>query len=171
MTTYNWQKEDWTQFKYSLIGVEDELLLFSEKVGRVSGIFEGLPEETKQEAIVDIMLAEAIKTSEIEWEYPSRKDVLSSIRKNLGLHHSQEFIKDKSAAGLGELMIDARKTFKEPLTEEKLFAWHKLLLGENKGIAVGTWRTHEEPMKIISGAMGKEKYILKHRHPLRYIMK
>lgn len=157
MATYNWQKEDWTQFKYSLIGVEDELLLFSEKVGRVSGILEGLPEETRQEAIVDIMLAEAIKTSEIEGEYPSRKDVLSSIRKNLGLHHSPEFIKDKSAAGLGELMIDARKTFKEPLTEEKLFAWHKMLLGENKGIAVGTWRTHGEPMQVISGATGKEK--------------
>ena len=157
MATYNWQKEDWTQFKYSLNGVEDELLLFSEKFGRVSGILEGLPEETKLEAVIDIILAEAIKTSEIEGEYPSRKDVLSSIRKNLGLHHIPEFIKEKSAAGLAGLMIDVRKTFKEPLTEEKLFVWHKLLLGENRGIEVGRWRMHEEPMQVISGAMGKEK--------------
>jgi Fic family protein len=157
MATYNWQQKDWPQFKFSLDGVEDDLLIFSEKVGRVSGIFEALPEETKQDVIVDIILAEAINTSEIEGEYPSRKDVLSSIRKNLGLHHSPEHIKDKSAAGLGDLMIDVRKTFKEPLTEAKLFTWHKMLLRENKKMEVGKWRTHEEPMQVISGAMGKEK--------------
>ena len=157
MAIYNWQQKDWPHFTFSLEGVEDDLLIFSEKVGRVSGILEGLPEETKQDVIVDIILAEAIKTSEIEGEYPSRKDVLSSIRKNLGLHYSPEHIKDKSAAGLGELMIDVRKTFKEPLTEAKLFAWHKMLLRENKKMEVGGWRTHEEPMQVISGAIGKEK--------------
>lgn len=157
MTIYNWQHENWPNFKYSLKNVEDDLLIFSEKVGRVSGILEGLPEEAKQEVIVDIILAEAIKTSEIEGEYPSRLDVLSSIRKNLGLQYSPEHIKDKSAAGLGELMIDVRKTFKESLTEEKLFAWHKLLLRENKKLKVGQWRTHKEPMQVISGAIGKEK--------------
>jgi Fic family protein len=157
MTRYNWQQEDWPLFSFTLDNVEDDLLLFSEKVGRVSGILEGLPEETRQDVIVDIILAEAIKTSEIEGEYPSRKDVLSSIRKNLGLHHKPEAIKDKSAAGLGELMIDVRNTFKEQLTEAKLFAWHKMLLRENKKMKVGHWRTHKEPMQVISGAIGKEK--------------
>lgn len=157
MATYNWQQKDWTQFTYSLGSIEDELLTFTEKAGRVSGILEGLPDKTKQDVIVDIILAEAIKTSEIEGEYPSRKDVLSSIRKNLGLHTSQEYIKDKSAAGLGELMINVRKSFKAPLTEEKLFTWHRMLLGENKNIKVGQWRTHEDPMQVVSGAMGKAK--------------
>jgi len=54
-------------------------------------------------------------------------------------------------------MIDVRMSFKEKLTEEKLFAWHRMLLQENKRIEVGQWRTHEEPMQVISGAMGKEK--------------
>ena len=157
MAIYNWQQKDWPHFKFSLENVEDVLLLFSEKLGRVSGILEALPEEARQETIVDIILAEAIKTSEIEGEYPNRKDVLSSIRKNLGLHVGPQHIKDRSAAGLGELMIDVRKTFKEPLTEEKLFAWHRMLLGENKRVSVGGWRTHEDPMQVISGAIGKEK--------------
>jgi len=157
MAKYNWQHENWPHFKFSIESVEDDLLFFSEKAGRVSGILDALHEEAKQDVIVDIILAEAIKTSEIEGEYPSRKDVLSSIRKNLGLHHSPEQIKDKSAAGLGELMIDVRKTFKEPLTKEKLFAWHKMLLRENKKMKVGQWRTHKEPMQVISGAVGKEK--------------
>lgn len=157
MNSYNWQQKDWPLFRYLLDEVEDLLLLFSEKVGRVSGILEGLPEATKQEAIVDIILAEAIKTSEIEGEYPNRKDVLSSIRKNLGWYDSPEFIKDKSAIGLGELMIDVRNTFKESLTEETLFGWHRMLLGENKGVLTGAWRTHEDPMQVISGAMGKQR--------------
>lgn len=157
MTLYNWQQADWPLFRFSLDGVEDDLLLFSEKVGRVTGILDALPTETRIEAIIDIMLTEAIKTSEIEGEFPNRADILSSIRKNLGLHIQAEYIKDKSAAGLGELMIDVRNTYKETLTEEKLFAWHKMLLGENKQIEVGQWRTHEDPMQVISGPVGKQK--------------
>lgn len=156
MAKYNWQQKDWRHFKFSPDAAEDELLLFIEKVGRVSGILEGLPKETKQDIIIDIMLAEAIKTSEIEGEYPNRKDVLSSIRKNLGLIHDTEKIKDKSAIGLGELMIDVRNTFRDVLTEEKLFAWHRMLLGTNKRISVGQWRSHKEPMQVISGSLGKE---------------
>lgn len=157
MAKYNWQQNDWLQFKFSIEAVQDELLIFTEKAGRVSGILEGLPEEPKQDVIVEIILAEAIKTSEIEGEYPSRKDVLSSIRKNLGLLYDTENIKDKSAVGLGELMIDVRNTFKEILTKEKLFEWHRMLLDENKRVVVGQWRSHEEPMQVISGALGKEK--------------
>lgn len=157
MAIYNWQQKDWPQFRFTLDGVEDDLLVFSEKLGRVSGILEALPEETRLETLVEIILVEAIKTAAIEGEYPDRQDVLSSIRKNLGLQGSVQYIRDKSAAGLGELMIDVRKTCKEPLTEAKLFAWHKMLFGGYKNIEVGKWRTHEEPMQIISGPLGKQK--------------
>ncbi len=157
MAKYNWQKPDWPQFKFSLEIVESELLIFSEKAGRVSGILEALQEETKQDITVDIILAEAIKTSAIEGEFPNRMDVLSSIRKNLGLQYTPAYSKDKSTAGLAELVIDVRKTFKAPLTEEKIFAWHRMLLGESKKIEAGQWRTHEDPMQVISGVIGKEK--------------
>ena len=118
---------------------------------------EALPATSKENIIVDIILAEALKTSAIEGEFPMRKEVLSSIRKNLGLHTPSEPIIDRSAVGLGELMIEMRNSFREPLSDEKLFKWHRMLLGENKQIQVGQWRSHEEPMQIISGAMGKEK--------------
>ncbi|HTL09453.1 MAG TPA: Fic family protein [Chitinophagaceae bacterium] len=155
--TYNWQQKDWPDFKFSLKTVEGELIIFTEKVGRVSGLLEALPEQTRQDITIDIILAEAIKTAEIEGEYPNRKDVLSSIRKNLGLHSSPAHIKDKSAAGLEELMIDVRKTFAAPLTDEKLFAWNRMLMQQPTNLLVGQWRTHEDPMQVISGAMGKEK--------------
>jgi Fic family protein len=156
MNRYNWQQPQWPRFTYTLVGVEDLLLSFSEKLGRVSGILEALPVDTQQDLIVDTMLAEAIKTSAIEGEFPDRKDVLSSIRKNLGLHDVPEKIKDKSAIGLASLMIDVRKTFHLSLTEETLFEWHRMLMAGQKRIKAGQWRTHIEPMQVISGAIGKE---------------
>jgi Fic family protein len=154
---YNWQQKDWPNFIYTLQSVEDELFMFAEKVGKVSGILNALPEDMQLEAIVDMMVSEAIKTSAIEGEYLSRKDVLSSIRKNLGLVSSPEYIKDKKAEGIGRLMIDVRNTYKDELTKEKLFAWHKMLLPESDGMEVGQWRTHEEPMQVISGPIGRQK--------------
>lgn len=157
MVRYNWQQKDWPNFQYSLQNVEDELFAFAEGTGKVTGMLNALPQPTQMEAIVDIMVSEAIKTSEIEGESLSRKDVLSSIRKNLGLVSSPEYITDKKAVGIGELMIDVRGTYSEALTQEKLFAWHKMLLKGSKEIEVGKWRTHEDPMQVISGAAGKQK--------------
>jgi Fic family protein len=157
MVRYNWQQKDWPNFTYTLAQLEDELFSFVERVGHVSGILKTLPADMQLEAVIDMMVAEAIKTSEIEGEYLSRKDVLSSIKKNLGLINGTEKIKDKKAAGIGQLMTDVRNTFKEPLTKEKLFAWHKMIMANSKDVEVAKWRTHKEPMQVISGAMGKQK--------------
>ncbi len=157
MVRYNWEQKDWPNFTYSLAAVEDYLFAFAERVGRVTGILKALPEDIQTEALIDIMVAEAIKTSAIEGEYLSRNDVLSSIRNNLGLERIAIQVRDKRAEGIGKLMIDVRNTYKEPLTNQKLFDWHKLLMMEARGIRVGKWRMHQEPMQVISGAMGKQK--------------
>jgi len=157
MARYIWERKDWPNFAYSIDNVEDDLLLFANKSGKVSGILNALPADMKMEAIIDMMVSEAVKTSEIEGENISRKDVLSSIKKNLGLTSKTENITDKKAAGIAELMIDVRNSFTDPLTEEKLFSWHKMVLRGSKGMEVGSWRTYEEPMQIVSGASGKEK--------------
>lgn len=148
---YNWQQTDWPHFTYSLETLQRDLLLFVEKMGRVSGAIEALSDESHQDITIQFILEEAIKTSAIEGEFPHRNDVLSSIRKNLGIHETTEYIKDKSALGLGELMIDIRNSFKDPLTKEKLFAWHVLLMGASDQIEAGKWRTHEDPMVVVSG--------------------
>jgi len=155
--TYNWQQKDWPNFTFDLSGIEDELLLFAEKSGHVSGILRALPEDARMEAIIEIMVAEAIKTSEIEGEYFSRKDVMSSIRNNLHLNKPTDPVLDKKAAGVSELMIDMRDTWLNTMTKEQLFAWHKMLLGTSTKIKVGEWRDHSDPMQIVSGAIGKEK--------------
>lgn len=156
MKTYNWQQSDWPDFIYYIDRLEEELFLFTEKIGRVTGKWQALPESTQQETVINMMTAEAVKTSEIEGEYLSRKDVLSSIRKNIGLHSDTVYIKDQRAVGMAELMIDVRNTFDEPLSKEKLFEWHRMLFRENQSIKVGAWRTHKEPLQVVSGVIGKE---------------
>lgn len=154
---YNWQQKDWREFKFNLQEVEDILFVFAEETGQMTGILKALPEALQMEALVNIMVSEAIKTSEIEGEYFSRQDVMSSIRNNLGLNEPPEKIKDKNAQGVGELMVSVRKEYASPLSEEQLFSWHKILLPQNKKIKVGAWRTHDESMQVVSGTIGNEK--------------
>jgi Fic family protein len=121
------------------------------KAGELKGIISALPEVISTETIIQIMVSEAIKTSEIEGEIINRIDVMSSIRKNLGLPISKEPI-DKNAIGLSQLIMDVRNTYKQPLTESKILEWHKLLMGNNKRINAGQWRKGAEPMQVISGS-------------------
>jgi len=156
--SYNWQQSDWPKFKYDSTTIEQLLFDFAEKAGRISGFLKGMSEGAQTEAMIDMMVSEAIKTSEIEGEYLSRKDVMSSIRNNLGIVKNIEQIQDKRAEGVTELIIDVRNSYAETLTEEKLFSWHRMVMKGSKGdIQKGEWRSHEEPMQVVSGAMGKEK--------------
>ena len=154
---YNWQQKDWTVFRYDLSNVEDALLAFAERTGRVSGLLIGLPEDAQMEAIIEMMVAEAVKTSAIEGEYLSRKDVMSSIRRNLGLGGDIKISSDRRAEGAGELMVDVRNSFAAPLSEAKLFEWHRMIMAGSRGIQSGQWRSHAEPMQVVSGPVGKEK--------------
>lgn len=155
--TYNWQQSDWPNFQYDLQAIEDLLYVFENRTGRVSGLLDALSEEVQTETIVDMMVSEAIKTSEIEGEFLSRPDVMSSIKNNLGVLQEPLQVKDKKAEGMAGLMVDVRNSYAEKLTKEKLFSWHKMVMKGSTGITVGGWRTHKEPMQVISGPVGKTK--------------
>ncbi len=154
---YNWQQRDWPEFTFDLQEIDDTLFVFANETGHTSGMLNVMTEDMKMEAVIDMMVAEAIKTSEIEGEYFSRQDVMSSIRNNLGLNKKPDNVKDKKALGAGKLMVDARGSYSELLTKEKLFLWHEMLMGDSENIQIGKWRTHHEPMQVVSGAYGKEK--------------
>ena len=153
---YNWQQKDWSEFRYNLSGVEDALLAFAERTGRASGLMRGLSADAQAEATIEMMVAEAIKTSAIEGELLSRKDVMSSIRKNLGMAGGAP-AGDRRAEGAASLMIDVRNSFETPLSEAKLFEWHKMIMAGTRRVKAGEWRTHKMPMQVISGPVGKEK--------------
>ena len=154
---YNWQQKDWPNFKYSLEGLAEAFQLYAEKVGHIRGVLNTLPVDTQLQAMINRMVSEAIKTSEIEGEYINRQDVVSSIKNNLGLNTIIEPIKDKRAKGIAQLMLAIRATYQDDLTETTLHHWHRMLMEGNNKINRGVWRTHEAPMQVISGSIGKEK--------------
>jgi Fic family protein len=125
--------------------------------GLLNGKISHLNNTLKNEALIDLMVDEAITTSEIEGEYISRPDVRSSIVNIMGLNSELLPVHDKRAEGLAKLMLDVRDSFQELLTPEKLFAWHFMLMASspNSKLQVARWRTHAEPMQIISGHHGK----------------
>lgn len=154
---YNWQQPGWPVFSYHPDEIGDMLLSFAEETGHISGVLKAMPEAMQTEAVLAVMVAEAVKTSAIEGEYISRPDVISSIRNNLGLDKARHKIKDKKAKGAGELMVEVRKNYALPLTQKMLFEWHKMLLADAAKIRTGAWRIHKEPMQVVSGAIGREK--------------
>ncbi|VAW11857.1 Fic domain protein, PA0574 type [hydrothermal vent metagenome] len=153
---YNWQQKDWPNFQYQTDEIEDNLFDFAQRMGRISGALEGLSETEQTEAMINLMVSEAIKTSEIEGEYLSRNDVMSSIKRNLGIQANLPLTKDKRAEGVAELLLAVRNDFSKPLTTQVLFDWHLMLLKASKGIQIGNWRKYDEPMQIVSRAMGRE---------------
>lgn len=154
---YNWQQPDWPEFRYQIDELQDLMFEFAANAGQISGLLKGLPEDAKTETAIDVMVSEAIKTSEIEGEYLSRKDVISSIRNNLGLAAKDGPVYDQRAQGIAKLMIAVRNSYAEKLSKEKLFAWHRMVMKGARKIKAGDWRKHDEPMQVVSGSIGKEK--------------
>jgi Fic family protein len=74
---------------------------------------------------------------------------------DLGLNPKLQPVKNRGAAGAGELMVSVRSTFKEPLTEQMLFAWHTMLLGGAAHLRVGGWRVARDPMQVVSGRIDR----------------
>lgn len=160
---YNWQNPDWPQFTYDTNQSSENLYQYALEAGRLSGGMEQLQNSLQYEAYIDLMVSEAIHTSQIEGERLDREDVRSSIKNFLGLSNPPTRVADPRAEGVAALMVDVRRTFTQPLTQEKLFYWHHLIMSEQGNsllrhpIQVGQWRTSTEPMQIVSGPIGYEK--------------
>jgi Fic family protein len=153
---YNWQIPDWPHFQYDIAALEAKLLLYSEQLGKMNGMLQGVNAKDRTDMMLSGLIAEAMKTSEIEGEYVSRKDVMSSIRNQLGMNDRPESVSDLRAQGVSELMVSARDTFAQPLSEEMLFDWHSKLMKGSVKVNAGKWRHHSEPMQVVSGTVGKE---------------
>jgi len=63
---------------------------------------------------------------------------------------------DRRAEGIAELMVAARDAWQEPLGRYMLFAWHGMLMKGFEHVSSGEWRTHPEPMRVVSGPIGAE---------------
>ena len=155
-----WQRPNWPDFIWE---AEILLPLLSKarlEQGKLLARTKGLGFELGQEAGVDILIEEVIKTSEIEGAYLNRDLVRSSVVKHLGLPSFGLAKVSRSIDGLVDILIDATKKYDQPLTAERLKSWQAALFPTGYSgllrIQVGEWRGGEDPMQVVSGAIGKE---------------
>jgi Fic family protein len=153
---YNWQLPNWPKFIFNDSVLDSLCMDFALETGELKGLVESLSVEIQQETILQFMIAEAIKTSEIEGEFFSRQDVMSSIKKNLGIGDSLDHIRDKNAQGIGKLMVTVRNSYSEKLSEITIKQWHAILMEYSRYVSPGEYRVGEESMQIVSSSVGKE---------------
>jgi len=162
MKAFIHQSDNWPNFSWKL---EEFINLLSEVrnlQGRIMGRMESLGFDLRNEATLETLTLDVLKSTEIEGEYLNPDQVRSSIARRLGLEIAGSVESDRNVDGVVEMMLDATQNCFNPLTAERLFDWHAALFPTGRSgmykITVANWRTDSTgPMQVVSGAMGKEK--------------
>lgn len=130
--------------------------------GQLSGKMEAIGFNLKNEAYLETLSLDIIKSSEIEGERLELDQVRSSIARRLGMEVSGMIPADREVEGVVEMMMDATQNAQQKLTKERLFGWHSAMFPSGRSgmykIIVGNWRDDSTgPMQVVSGPLGKEK--------------
>ncbi|NGX41794.1 MAG: Adenosine monophosphate-protein transferase SoFic [Chlamydiae bacterium] len=148
---WNWQLPNWPHFIYdpsSLVSLEKTFL---QGAGGSFAVLKHLDDQQKKKFIVEILCAEGLNSAEIEGEILERESLQSSIQRHFGLSVEKRILPPKEQ-GMGNLMWSMYSTYDQILTHEMLYEWHKLLMGAESTISdKGKYRTHKDPMQIVSG--------------------
>jgi Fic family protein len=155
-----WQKANWPTFTWQ---AEEILPLLSRarlQQGKLLAKVLNMGPDLRNEASADLLTEEAVKTAEIEGELLNRESVRSSVARHLGLPTFGLPHPSRSVDGLVSVLIDATNNYDNPLTADRLQSWQAALFPTGFSgllrIRVGDWRAGEEPMQVVSGAMGHE---------------
>ena len=162
MKPYIHQKSNWPNFTWR----SDDLIELISEVrnlqGRLIGKMQSFGFQLQNEALLDTLTLDVLKSSEIEGEYLDLNEVRSSIARHLGIEIAGAIDSERNVDGVVEMMLDATQNCFEPLTKERLFDWHAALFPTGRSgifkIVVGDWRKYTTgPMQVVSGAIGKER--------------
>jgi len=162
MSKYIHLLKDWPAFKWDDEKIILPLATVRHKQGRLLGKLEGLGFRLREEATLETLTQDVIKSSEIEGEKLPSDQVRSSIAKRLGIEIAGEVSINRNVDGVVGMMLDATQRYDSLLTKERLFGWHASLFPTGRSgmykIQVGRWRDDAKgPMQVVSGAMGREK--------------
>ncbi len=161
-TKYIYEHKDWPDFTWDSVVLNSKLEQVRLMQGRLFGKMEALGFTLREEAVLQTLTEDVLKTSEIEGEELDRNQVRSSIARRLGMDVVGLVRSDREVEGVVEMMLDATQNYQKILSPDRLFSWHAALFptgrsGMNK-IQVGHWRDDSEgPMQVISGPPGKTK--------------
>jgi len=149
--TWNWQRPDWPHFTWDAARQTKAEARFLVGGGVFLGTAGHLGAGDRDLLTVEALSNEAIATSEIEGEILDRASVQSSIRQQLGLDTGRRRVR-AAEQGIAEMMVDLHRSFADPLTDEALFAWHRMVTAGRRDLKdIGRYRRHEEAMQVVSG--------------------
>lgn len=154
---WNWQFPDWPAFRFDPAVLAEREAAFLRQSGVVVGTTRHLPDDERPQLVVDLVGAEALKTSEIEGELLDRDSVQSSLRRQFGLQSDSRRV-PPAEQGIAQLLTDLYRHSGAELDVATLFRWHAWLVnGRTHLKSKGAWRIHDEPMQIVSGAVHAPK--------------
>jgi Fic family protein len=153
---------DWPRFHWSMETLAEHLASVRHRQGRLVGHMEALGFPIRQEAVLETLTTDVLKSSEIEGEKLDAEQVRSSIARRLGIDIGALKPADRDVEGVVEMILDATRHYNQPLTAERLFAWHASLFPTGRSgmtkIRTGAWRDDRTgPMEVVSGPIGKER--------------
>lgn len=160
---YIHQNKNWPEFRWKQETIAKILVTVRHKQGKLTGRMEALGFNLRNEATLQTLTLDVLKTSEIEGEILNADQVRSSIARRLGMDIAGLVPADRHIEGIVEMMLDATQNYEQALTAERLFAWHAAMFPTGRSgmqkITVGGWRDNpvDDPMQVISGPMGKER--------------
>jgi Fic family protein len=158
---YIHERKDWPELSSNQSKLADLLAEVRHSQGRLLGRMDMLGVALREEATLQTLTQDVVKTSEIEGEKLDVEQVTSSIARHLGKDIGPTLKLDRNVDGIVEVMLDATRRHDAPLTQERLFGWHAALFPTGRSgmqrITVGGWRTEASgPIQVVSGPIGRK---------------
>lgn len=155
--SWNWQLPNWPHFKSNanrISSLEKKFLLES---GSALAYQKIIDEKDYNHFVIEILSSERIESSKIEGEVLDKTLLKSSIKQHFVPLRSKKKREDKESL-MAELLCNVYESFDQPLTHEMLWRWHSMLFKESAKITDwGKYRSHREPMQIVSNKHGSSK--------------
>jgi Fic family protein len=152
----------WPRFQWDREALAEPLAAVRLRQGRLIGHMEALGFGLRNEAVLQTLTSDVIKSSEIEGERLDTEQVRSSIARKLGVDIGALKPADRNVEGVVEMMLDATRRFDRPLTASRLFGWQASLFPTGRSglrkVKTGRWRDDSTgPMQVVSGPLHREK--------------
>lgn len=159
---YIHQLNEWPNFNWNQARLARLLAVVRHDQGRLLGKMEALGFPLREQASLQMLTEDVVKSSAIEGEKLDTTQVRSSIARRLGIEAGALPPLDRHVEGIVDVMLDATRMYRSPLTGERLLSWHGALFPTGRSglhrITVGAWRdAGSGPMQVVSGEMGREK--------------
>lgn len=159
---YIWQQPGWPHFRWDNTRLIEPLAAARLKQGRLLGNRSRLGFDLRQQAQLETLTEDVLRSSEIEGERLDRVVVRSSLARRLGMPDAAVAPADRQTDGVVAMMLDATEKYDAALTAERLFGWQAALFPTGYSglhtVTTGRWRDDSHgPMQVVSGPIGRQR--------------